>query len=115
MTGGLFRDAGAPVIARLRAREESEVHMSGSWWIVWMVFMFLFLLPPVGYGWGYRGWGPPYPRYLQRHRSQQAAASGLSGPFRHESWGWGGDFVWTMLIIGAVWFMIAMLFPLWRR
>jgi hypothetical protein len=27
--------------------------MIGSWWLVWMVFMF-FLVVPIGYGWGNR-------------------------------------------------------------
>ena len=26
--------------------------MIGSWWFFWMIFMFLFLVPPIGYGWG---------------------------------------------------------------
>jgi hypothetical protein len=29
--------------------------MIGSWWFLWMAFMFIFLLTPIGYGWGYRG------------------------------------------------------------
>jgi hypothetical protein len=40
--------------------------MYGSWWLLWWVFLLVFLLPPVGYGWGYRRWGPPYPSYFQR-------------------------------------------------
>jgi hypothetical protein len=50
--------------------------MTSSWWFIWLVVMFLFLAPPIGYGWGYRGWGAPYPRYIQRRRGQQAAAAG---------------------------------------
>jgi hypothetical protein len=66
--------------------------------------MFLFLVPPMGYGWGYRGWGPPYPRYIQRRRAQQAeAANGPSASFNHHAWGWGGDFLWMILLIGAFW------------
>ena len=38
-----------------------------TWWLLWMGVMFFFLLSD-GYGWGYRGWGPPYPRYIQRRR-----------------------------------------------
>jgi hypothetical protein len=43
---------------RQPARKESEITMIGSWWFLWTVFLFLFLVPPIGYGWGYRGWGP---------------------------------------------------------
>ena len=30
-----------------------------SWWFWWVAFMFFFLITPVGYGWGMRGWGMP--------------------------------------------------------
>ena len=73
-----------------------------GWWI-WMVFMFLLLVPPLGYGWGYRGWGPPYPRYIQRRRGARATAIGTPATFNHHSWGWGGDFVWMVLVIGVFW------------
>jgi hypothetical protein len=89
--------------------------MMSSWWLMWMVFMFLLFVPPLGYGWGYRGWGPPYPRYLQRRRTQQATAGGAAGPFRHESWGWGGDFVWIVFFVGFVWVVAALLLPVWSR
>lgn len=86
--------------------------MMGSWWWLWMAFMFIFFVSPVGYGWGYRGWGPPYPRYLQRRRGLRAAtASGGSAPFDHHSWGRGGDLVWMVLIIGMIWVATALL---WR-
>ena len=84
--------------------------MLGTWWLLWMVFIFIFLVPPIGYGWGYRKWGPPYPRYIQRRRALRAAAGG-STAFDHHAWGWGGDFVWTVLLIGVFWFAIALL---WR-
>lgn len=84
--------------------------MMGSWWI-WLVFMLLLLVPPVGYGWGYRGWGPPYPRYIQRRRGRQAAATGGAASFDHHSWGWGGDLVWLMVFIGVLWACLA----LWWR
>lgn len=77
--------------------------MSSWWWWVWMAAIFLFLVPPVGYGWGYRGWGPPYPQYVQRRRGARAAASGGSATFNHQSWGLGGDFVWVVLLLGALW------------
>ncbi len=76
--------------------------MMGSWWFLWAVLMFLFIVPSVSYGWGYRGWGPPYPRYVQRRRGQAAAVGG-SAAFNHHAWGWGGDFVWMVLLIGVFW------------
>lgn len=77
--------------------------MMSSWWWMWIVVMVLFWMLPMGYGWGYRGWGPPYPRYIQRRRGARAAASGGSPTFNHHSWGWGGDFVWVVLFVGAIW------------
>jgi hypothetical protein len=77
--------------------------MISSWWLMWMAFMFLLLVLPLGYGWGYRDWGPPYPRYIQRRRGQRATAIGRAATFNHHSWGWGGDFVWMVLIIGVFW------------
>ena len=77
--------------------------MMGSMWLLWIVLMFVLLVPPVGYGWGYRRWGPPYPTYVQRRRAQRAAAMDGSLAFDHSSWGMWGDFVWMVVIIGMVW------------
>ncbi len=77
--------------------------MISSWWWIWMMFMLFVIVSPVGYGWGYRGWGPPYPSYIQRRRHEQATALGGSQEFNHRAWGWGGDFVWIALVIGVVW------------
>jgi hypothetical protein len=68
-----------------------------------MAIMFLFILTPVGYGWGYRGWGPPYPRYIQRRRALRASDPGTSAPFDHHAWGRGGDLIWTVLLVGIFW------------
>jgi hypothetical protein len=78
-----------------------------------MVFMIVLLVTPIGYGWGYRGWGPPYPRYIQRRRGQQAVAVG-GGPANvdHHAWGRGGDFVWMVLFVGIVWAFSSIW---WRR
>ncbi len=75
--------------------------MIGSWWLVWMVFMF-FLIAPMGYGWGYRGWGAPYPRYVQRRRALRAG-TGSAAPYDHQAWGIGGDFLWFLLVFWLVW------------
>ncbi len=79
-------------------------------WFLWIAVMFFFLLSPIGYGWGYRKWGPPYPQYIQRRRAMRAAQGGVT-MFRHDSWGRGGDFVWIVLFIGVFWAAVAIL---WR-
>ncbi len=81
--------------------------MTNSWWIVWFVFMALFLVTPAGYGWGYRGWGPPYPRYIQRRRGERAVDTSGPATFNHRSWGWRGDLVWMVLLVGAFWAAMA--------
>jgi hypothetical protein len=86
--------------------------MMSAWWWMWMAFMFLLLVPQIGYGWGYRGWGPPYPRYVQRRRGERAAATGGSATFNHTSWGWRGDFVWGVLLVGLFWAFSGLLW--WR-
>ena len=35
--------------------------MMNASWLLWMIFIFLFLVSPIGYGWGYRQGGPAYP------------------------------------------------------
>jgi hypothetical protein len=78
--------------------------MWNSWWLVWMLFMLMFMVTPVGYGWGYRRWGPPYPSYFQRRREQRAAAAGgVSPAFDHYAWGFVGDYVWLITLVGLFW------------
>ncbi|MEO6951479.1 MAG: hypothetical protein ABI321_06685 [Polyangia bacterium] len=72
-----------------------------------MILMFVFIVPPVAYGWGYRGWGAPYPRYLQRRRAGQALASGRDPSFDAHSWSWGGDLVWVLCSIWVCWAVAA--------
>lgn len=85
--------------------------MTGSWWLLWLVFLLVFLVPSVGYGWGYRRWGPPYPTYIQRRRWQQANDLGGPTTYDHRAWGFGGDFVWMVMFFGVFWAFAA----LWRR
>ncbi len=85
--------------------------MMGSWWLLWVLFMLMFMATPIGYGWGYRGWGPPYPRYIQRRRAERAAAAPASPTFDHHAWGVGGDLLWAVLLIGVFWAGWALL---WR-
>jgi hypothetical protein len=77
--------------------------MMSSWWLTWMLFMLIFVLPPIGYGWGYRGWGPPYPRYVQRRRGSLAPGSADAVPFDHHAWGRGGDLMWMALLVWGLW------------
>ncbi len=88
--------------------------MTNSWWMLWMAFMFIFLLSPVGYGWGYRRWGPPYPRYLQRRRGERAVAAGGTAAFHH-SWGMAGDVVWIVFFVSVLWAVTALWLPVWRQ
>lgn len=77
--------------------------MMGFWWLLWVGFMFLFLVPTISYGWGYRRWGPPYPRYVQRRRALLAPATSDSPVFNHRAWGWVGDLVWVVFVVGVLW------------
>jgi hypothetical protein len=83
--------------------------MTTSW--MWIAIIFVLVLPSVGYGWGYRGWGAPYPRYIQRRRGRAATVIGDARAFDHHAWGWFGDFVWGMIAIGLVWTC----YSLWRQ
>ena len=86
----------------------TDVAMMFSWVWLWLVLMLLFLVPSVGYGWGYRRWGPPYPRYIQRRRGERVATTGGSVSFDHHAWGWRGDFVWMVLVVGIIWVVAAL-------
>jgi hypothetical protein len=86
-----------------------------SSWFLWFMVMFVLLVPPLGYGWGYRGWGAPYPRYIQRRRAPKAADNSSSGTPHHLSWGWGGDFVWAVFFFGMLWMVTAMWLPVWSH
>jgi hypothetical protein len=77
-------------------------------WHLWYFAMFTILIPVVAYGWGYRGWGPPFPRFIQRRRANvatgpsSATAETMDGrytAFNPEGWGWVGDLVWFSFAI----------------
>lgn len=80
------------------------MHSMWLWWYLWLAFFLLVVMMPVGYGWGYRGWGPPYPRYVQNRRMRRASAVGPSGR-NHTAWGWRGDFLWLLLFLAMGWFV----------
>jgi len=84
--------------------------MMTGWFWIWLLMMVVFLLPPIGYGWGYRGWGPPYPRYAQRRRSQRADLNEQSLQINHQAWGIGGDIVWILFTVLMVWMFASLWF-----
>lgn len=73
--------------------------MTSSWRFVWMAFMAPFLVSPVSYGWGHRGWGPPYPRHIQRGRRLWASTTAQTTDLRRQAWGRAGHFVWVALLL----------------
>lgn len=66
----------------------------------WIMLLLVFFIVPIGYAWRSRGWGPPYPRYVQRKRSERF---GGSARFNHEAWGWAGDLVWLLAAGVLLW------------
>lgn len=83
--------------------------MMSLWWLCWIAFIFMFLVAPLGYGWGYRSWGPPYPSYIQRRRHAAAMTGGST--FNHRSWGVGGDVIWFLMMLAA----FSLLWGFWWR
>jgi uncharacterized membrane protein YphA (DoxX/SURF4 family) len=69
------------------------------WWYGsrcrWLAFLIIFFLLPLGYGWGYRGWGP-------WHRQRPTLATIASG---EADLGWGpvGLLLWVVVIIAITW------------
>jgi hypothetical protein len=76
-----------------------------GWIWLWLLFMFMMFVAPTGYGWGVRGWGPPYPSYLRRRSNATA------NPNAHH-WGVGADLVWLALFFAFMWFVVG--FAWWR-
>lgn len=94
-----------------------------EWFGFWLLFVLIFLLLPVGYGWGYQKWGaPPYPYY---YRSRRRRGSAPADPYRarragegypsdvvvsdeeNDTWGFLGDVVWIALAIAVGWLLLA--------
>jgi hypothetical protein len=84
--------------------------MHGGWWWISMVLIVLFFVSPVSYGWAFRGWGPPYPSYVQNRRKRHAVAIQGAPTFDHTAWGWKGDLVWLALLVGVI---CAFVLPWW--
>ena len=97
-----------------------------TWWWIWLAIVFFLFIVPMAYGWGYRGWGPPYPTYYRRRRQRRAtpppsvpgpavpdagAAAGVPEPEPFggpPAWGWLGDLVWLAFVIAVIWFLVAL-------
>jgi hypothetical protein len=77
-------------------------------WLLWFFGLSAILVPVVAYGWGYRRWGPPVPRFIQRRRATRGPSRASVETMDHhytafnpEGWGWGGDLLWFVLAIGV--------------
>jgi hypothetical protein len=76
----------------------------GGWWWWWLAFVIFFFLLPLGYGWGYRGWGPWYRRSSSLRRRR--VGGDPIEPVSQESdsgWGWLGIALWVVLILAIIW------------
>lgn len=71
--------------------------------VFWLAFLFLCLLGPLGYGWGYRRWGMPYPRYIQQRRHDRYVSESVASTRDHRAWGRGGDFIWLAFVFWTIW------------
>lgn len=93
------------------------------WW--WLTFVVLLLLIPLAYGWGYRGWGAPYPSYYTRANTGYGdpAVDPAGDPTvdpevdpeleaeAREAAGWGllADMLWVVLVVALVWLFVGLL------
>ena len=85
------------------------------WW--WLLFVVLLLVIPLSYGWGYRGWGAPYPSYYQRRRTPTGARAVdpdtvvVEDPDAEEAAAWGvlADILWVLAIVALVWLVLGLL------
>jgi len=84
------------------------------WWWVWLAFLIFFLLLPLGYGWGYRGWGPPYPTYYRRRRTRTGAVveervvADRPVVVDEDTSGWGvlADVLWLVFAVAVIWWLV---------
>jgi hypothetical protein len=87
-----------------------------GWWWWWIAFVLIFFLIPLGYGWGYRGWGPWYRRRNPRRspggelppgNAPSSNEPGIPPAEEETGWGWSGAFLWFILIIAIIWLVAA--------
>lgn len=71
------------------------------WFLLWVVFVVLLFALPLGYGWGYRRWGPPYPSWTAAAREQRAR--GMA------TWGFIADLVWVVFLVAIIWLIIGLI------
>ncbi len=77
------------------------------WWeLLPLIVLIVFLLLSVGYGSLYRGWGPPFPSYIQKRRGFDTIHFRRSSNFDYVAWGWKGDIVWIAAVTGIVWTVV---------
>ena len=75
-----------------------------GWWWWWVLFLVVFFVLPLGYGWGYRGWGPWWQRRPPvTHVTEDVVQTG---------WGVVGTILWVVLIIAIIWIIAALA---WHR
>lgn len=80
------------------------------WLLIWILFVVVLLAIPVGYGWGYRGWGPPYPRYYNRRGRPTGAPAEAGIAYEDDDWGVLGDILWVIAAVAVVWLLLGLLF-----
>lgn len=96
------------------------------WW-VWIAFIIIAIFLPLSYGWGYRGWGPPYPSYYTRRRVDRVGSaapppageyetrrevSGYGDPVYGRrapvgAWGVAADLFWLAVLGAVIWAIVA--------
>ncbi|MGY2079905.1 hypothetical protein [Modestobacter sp. SYSU DS0657] len=84
------------------------------WLWLWFLFVVLLFLIPLAYGWGYRGWGAPYPSYYRARRHGATSADAAVDPaedptlVEERSWGLLADVLWVVLVVAMVWLVVAL-------
>lgn len=84
-----------------------------GWWWWWFAFLVVFFLLPLGYGWGYRGWGPWYRR---RGTSERHVGEPSPAPVEDDldsGWGWTGVALWIVLLVALFWLVAAVGWGYW--
>jgi hypothetical protein len=80
-----------------------------GWWMWWLAFVILFFLLPLGYGWGYRGWGPWYRRRnLVGEGRPVASTERPVSEYSTGDWGAFGIVLWIVLLVALVWLFAAL-------
>lgn len=82
-----------------------------GWWWWWMAFWVIFFILPLGYGWGYRGWGPWYRRSGRSPRvrpSSTSVGTELTPAEVEAGWGCLGIALWIILVIAIFWLIAAL-------